>query len=190
MQKWRVRRNCIRTMRWLDATRAFQEAAPALTRDLTFRKAERLFCILFAAAFFGFGIAAILRPSFVTRNDNSGPYSSTDSMLREALDVPRASEPISRAIASVPTSRTIAFIANRSDNESNLAALTISYLAWPHTVFITYVAPDEVKATVDALKKWQFGALFFFALKPPPDLPDARSAGERLVMIPQAQNLR
>lgn len=149
----------------------------------TLLKIERAFWIIFALAFLGTGLAAMLRNRTVISSADTTAYSSTDAMLRQTLGVKRGSAPVVSLVSQLPPARPLVLIVNRRDNDSILTALTLSYLAWPHLLFVSYIEPEDIATTMNSLHQLSLAGVFFYALSPP-KMDRSRSLGSKLIFAP------
>ena len=141
----------------------------------------RSFWIAVFAAIAAVSVPTFGKPDSALEPKDFGRDGSVNSVLEQTLDVPKASEAITKWLAQLPPGKPILIVAPPDNMPAAITADLVSYLAWPRPVD---VSSDPARSrTLLGSARGHYCAVGLCYMSPPARAPISKTFGPALSFI-------
>jgi len=140
------------------------------------------------ACFIAVGVRGLITSLHSPASQGTGPYCSSDGLLREFLGFRNGSEKILEASQSVPVAQPSIVFWPAKNNNTGVSYLLISYLAWPRRVDGRAISQEQLEREVDELRTKSISAIWLYGLKPSPNLKRWAAVDRGLLLVPAEES--
>ena len=146
-----------------------------------------VFWFVFLVCFAVFGIRGMFTSRHAPAVDGTGPYCSSNGLLKEFFGFHGGSEKILDSFQFISLSKPSVVFWPRNNNNLSIGFLIISYLAWPRQVEGMAISQDQLGEAVDQLRGKPVGAIWLCGLKPSRNMRNWITLDRRLILVPAEQ---
>jgi hypothetical protein len=141
------------------------------------------FLVIFAAV----GVRGLVTTQHAPAIEGTGPYGSSNGLLRVFVGFHGGSEKILEICKSIPVAQPSVVFWPEKNNNTSFCYLMISYLAWPRRVEGMAINQEQLAPAVDRLREKSNGGIWLYGLAPTPNLKHGIVVDRGLLFIPAEQ---
>ena len=143
-----------------------------------------IFWLVVLSAFAVVGLRGYELAETPPHTEGTGPYGSSDALLKKPLSVPDASQKLTDAFAQMPPVRPVAMFFPANDGGEIITFQVASYLAWPREVWSAQMDDRRMNKAIADFSDSPFTAILFYNIKPPAPMPGEIQIGPALLVAP------
>ena len=145
---------------------------------------QLVFRLVFLACFVAVGARGLINTLHAPVIEGTGPYCSSDALLREFVGFHDGSKKILETCKSIPIAQPSVVFWPAKSNNSSLCYSMISYLSWPRRVEGIAMSQEQLEQAVDQLRSKLIGAIWLYGLAPSPNLKTRVIVDRGLLFVP------